>query len=129
MVKAFGLFFEDKLIWLILGGSVLFSFILAIGVILLDTRMINVVDYFPTVFSNERQSGQINLEPASGFPFSVATFTFGTMLSVISFYSSNFSPGLLRIFSYRKHLCKLWGFSWWFYLLSFLFFFYAQFRR
>ncbi|MGO4928040.1 DUF2254 domain-containing protein [Fundicoccus sp. Sow4_F4] len=102
MVKAFGLFFEDKRIWLILGGSVLFSFILAIGVILLDTRMINVVDYFPTVFLTSVNLAKSILSLLAGSLFSVATFTFGTMLSVISFYSSNFSPRTVENFLLQK---------------------------
>lgn len=102
MVKAFGLFFEDKRIWLILGGSVLFSFILAIGVILLDTRMINVLDYFPTVFLTSVNLAKSILSLLAGSLFPVATFTFATMLSVISFYSSNFSPRTVENFLLQK---------------------------
>lgn len=102
MVKAFGLFFEDKHIWLILGGSVLFSFILAIGVILLDTRSINVLDYLPTVFLTSVNLAKSILSLLAGSLFSVATFTFATMLSVISFYSSNFSPRTVENFLLQK---------------------------
>ena len=69
MVKAFGLFFEDKRIWLILGGSVYFlSF--SDWCYLARHQNDKCGGLFPNCFSNERQSGQINLEPASGFPFS-----------------------------------------------------------
>lgn len=110
MVKAFGLFFEDKRIWLILGGSVLFSFILAIGVILLDTRMINVVDYFPTVFLTSVNLAKSILSLLAGSLFQWQPSRLGRCYR--SFRSTHLIsvPGLLRIFSYRKHLCKLWGF-------------------
>jgi len=102
MVQTLRLFFEEKRIWITLGGSVLFSFLLAIGVILLDTRRINLLDYSPSFLLTSVDLSKEILSLLAGSLFSVATFTFATMLSVISFYSSNFSPRTVENFLLHK---------------------------
>ncbi|HRG31245.1 MAG TPA: hypothetical protein PK204_07615, partial [Trichococcus flocculiformis] len=44
VLQAFRLTFEEKRMWMTLGGSVLFAFVLAIAVILLDTRLVTALD-------------------------------------------------------------------------------------
>lgn len=102
MWQAFKLVFEEKKIWVTLGGSVLFSFVLAMGVILLDTRFILTLDYFPSFLLTSVNLAKSILSLLAGSLFSVATFTFATMLSVISFYSSNFSPRTVENFLLHK---------------------------
>ncbi|SIN99340.1 Uncharacterized membrane protein [Carnobacterium alterfunditum] len=102
MIQTLRLFFEEKRIWVTLGGSVLFSFLLAIGVILLDTRMVNLLDYSPSFLLTSVDLSKEILSLLAGSLFSVATFTFATMLSVISFYSSNFSPRTVENFLLHK---------------------------
>lgn len=102
MIQTVRLFFEEKRIWITLGGSVLFSFLLAIGVILLDTHMVNLLDYSPSFLLTSVDLSKEILSLLAGSLFSVATFTFATMLSVISFYSSNFSPRTVENFLLHK---------------------------
>ncbi|WP_373470597.1 DUF2254 domain-containing protein [Carnobacterium alterfunditum] len=102
MIQTLRLFFEEKRIWVTLGGGVLFSFLLAIGVILLDTRMVNLLDYSPSFLLTSVDLSKEILSLLAGSLFSVATFTFATMLSVISFYSSNFSPRTVENFLLHK---------------------------
>ena len=80
MWQAFKLVFEEKKIWVTLGGSVLFSFVLAMGVILLDTRFILTLDYFPSFLLTSVNLAKSILSLLAGSLFSVATFTFATML-------------------------------------------------
>ena len=102
MLQALRLTFEEKRMWMTLGGSVLFAFVLAIGVILLDTRLITELDYFPAFLLTSVNLAKSILSLLAGSLFSVATFTFATMLSVISFYSSNFSPRTVENFLLHK---------------------------
>ena len=109
MLQVFRLTFEDKRIWVTLGGSVLFSFILAIGVIALDTRTIPILTFFPTWTLTSVNLAKSILTLLAGSLFSVATFTFSTMLTVISLYSSNFSPRTVENFLLHKTSMRTLG--------------------
>lgn len=102
VLQIWRLTFEEKRIWLTLGGSVLLAFLLAIGVILLDTRWLDLLDGFPAYLLTSVNLAKEILSLLAGSLFSVATFTFATMLSVISFYSSNFSPRTVENFLLHK---------------------------
>lgn len=98
MIKRLKLIFEDKTIWVILGGSVLFSFALSLLVISIDTRTIPLLYFFPDGMLTSVNLSKEILKLLAGSLFSVATFTFATMLTVISLYSSNFSPRAVENF-------------------------------
>lgn len=92
MIEKLNLNLEETKIWLTLGGSVLFSFLLAIVVILLDTRMIPLIEAFPSWSLTSVSLARDILSLLAGSLFSVATFTFATMLTIVTLYTSNFSP-------------------------------------
>ncbi|WP_368646297.1 DUF2254 domain-containing protein [Alkalibacterium putridalgicola] len=92
MTEKWNLSFEEKRIWISLGGSILFSFLLAVLVILLDTRIIAAVDYVPNWALTSVDLARAILSLLAGSLLTVATFTFSTMLTIITLYTSNFSP-------------------------------------
>lgn len=98
MLEKWQLNFEEKKIWLSLGGSVFLSFLLAILVILMDTRVIPILDYFPSWSLTSVTLAREILSLLAGSLFSVATFTFATMLTIITLYTSNFSPRAIENF-------------------------------
>lgn len=98
MIEKWQLNFEEKKIWVSLGGSVLFSFLLAVLVILLDTRTIPFLEYFPAWSLTSVNLAREILSLLAGSLFSVATFTFATMLTIITLYTSNFSPRAIENF-------------------------------
>lgn len=86
------LFLEDKVVWVRLLLAILMSFFLVIVVIILDARYVGIVDVIPHWFLTSTKFAQMIISSLAGSLFSVATFTFGTILTVLSFYASNFSP-------------------------------------
>lgn len=92
MIEKWNLNMEEAKVWLTLGGSVLFSFLLAILVISLDTRLITLIEYFPAWTLTSVDLAREILSLLAGSLFSVATFTFATMLTIVTLYTSNFSP-------------------------------------
>ncbi|MGP6139491.1 MULTISPECIES: DUF2254 domain-containing protein [unclassified Jeotgalibaca] len=102
MLDALKLVYEEKRIWVTLGGNVLIAFMLALVIIALDTRLIPTVELISPVFLTSVNLAKDILSLLAGSLFSVATFTFGTMLAVISFYSSNFSPRTVENFLLHK---------------------------
>lgn len=102
MIEKLNLNLEETKIWLTLGGSVLFSFSLAIFVILLDTRVIPLVEAFPSWSLTSVSLARDILSLLAGSLFSVATFTFATMLTIVTLYTSNFSPRATENFLLNK---------------------------
>ncbi|MDN6291183.1 MAG: DUF2254 domain-containing protein, partial [Tetragenococcus koreensis] len=98
MIEKWNLSMEERKIWLTLGGSVLFSFFLAVLVILFDTRILAGVEYLPKWTLTSVDLARQILGLLAGSLFSVATFTFATMLSIITLYTSNFSPRAIENF-------------------------------
>ncbi|MCC5895791.1 MAG: DUF2254 domain-containing protein [Alkalibacterium sp.] len=98
MIEKWNLNIEETKIWVTLGGSVLFSFLLAIFVISLDTRVIPILNEFPTWTLTSVNLAREILSLLAGSLFSVATFTFATMLTIITLYTSNFSPRAIENF-------------------------------
>lgn len=92
MVEKWNLNMEERKIWIILGGSVLFSFLLAVLVILFDTRILAGVEFLPNWTLTSVDLAREILGLLAGSLLTVATFTFGTMLSIVTLYTSNFSP-------------------------------------
>ncbi|GEK90595.1 DUF2254 domain-containing protein [Alkalibacterium kapii] len=98
MIEKWNLSMEERKVWLTLGGSVLFSFSLAVLVILFDTRILAGVEYLPKWTLTSVGLARQILGLLAGSLFSVATFTFATMLSIITLYTSNFSPRAIENF-------------------------------
>lgn len=98
MIEKWNLNIEETKIWVTLGGSVLFSFLLAVFVISLDTRVIPILEQFPTWTLTSVDLAREILSLLAGSLFSVATFTFATMLTIITLYTSNFSPRAIENF-------------------------------
>lgn len=102
MTEKWNLNMEERKIWLTLGGSVLFSFLLAILVILFDTRILMGVEILPAWSLTSVNLAREILGLLAGSLFSVATFTFSTMLTIITLYTSNFSPRATENFLLNK---------------------------
>ncbi|MDE1549826.1 DUF2254 domain-containing protein [Jeotgalibaca caeni] len=100
---------EDHQNWIVFGGSVFISFVLSILVILLDTRMIPLLDHVPEwLLTNVTIAIEV-LSALVGTLFAVTTFTFSAMLTVVSLYSSNFSPRLIENFLLNKVALRTLG--------------------
>ncbi|WP_027108196.1 DUF2254 domain-containing protein [Lacticigenium naphthae] len=102
MIEKWNLKFQEKKIWVTLGGFVFFSFSLAIVVISFDMRMIPLVDSMPSWALTSVELAKEILSLLAGSLFSVATFTFATMLTIITLYTSNFSPRAVENFLLNK---------------------------
>ncbi|WP_423189164.1 DUF2254 domain-containing protein [Alkalibacterium sp. f15] len=109
MIEKWNLNMEERKIWITLGGSVLFSFFLAIVVILFDTRIFMGVEYLPTWTLTSVDLAREILSLLAGSLFSVATFTFATMLTIVTLYTSNFSPRAIENFLLNRTSMRTLG--------------------
>lgn len=76
----------------------LLAFILSILMILLDTRAVPLLDNFPDWILTNVSTAKEVLSTLAGTLFTVTTFVFTAMLTIISLYTSNFSPRAVENF-------------------------------
>lgn len=100
---------EEKHIWLTFGGLVAFSLMLAFIIILLDTRVIPILDYIPAWLMTNVEMAKEVLSTFAGTLFSVTTFTFMAMLTIVSIYTSNFSGRVVENFFLNKVAIRTLG--------------------
>ncbi|MGX7108834.1 DUF2254 domain-containing protein [Facklamia miroungae] len=102
MIESLKLYFEDQKSWWVFLYNVIFAFVLAVFVMLMDSRYWGDLDALPSVMLTSQNFAQMILSSLAGSLFAVATFTFATMLSVMSYYASSFGPRTIENFLFRK---------------------------
>lgn len=73
---------------------------LAIGAILIDTKYVPILDFIPDLFLTRVELAKVILGTLSGSLLTITTFTFSTIMVVLTMYSSNFSPRVVNNFLY-----------------------------
>ncbi len=103
------IFLYNKRTWVYFLQYVLLSLVLLTAVLLVDTS--DTIDhrYLPEVFFTSAESAQSVLSSLSSALLSIATFTFTTIISVLTFYSSSFTPRVVENFASKKITMKVLG--------------------
>ncbi|NLY82101.1 MAG: DUF2254 domain-containing protein [Clostridiales bacterium] len=109
MISKIKIFYNDNKVWMYLGKYILISFLLAVGAILIDIRFIPILDYIPAFLMTSVDLAQSILGTLSGSLLTITTFTFSTIMVVLTMYSSNFSPRVVNNFLTDKITMKVLG--------------------
>ncbi|MGF3114985.1 DUF2254 domain-containing protein [Facklamia sp. P12937] len=109
MIESLKLYFEDQKSWWVFVYNVILAFFLAVLVMLMDVRYWGDLDALPSVLLTSQNFAQMILSSLAGSLFAVATFTFATMLSVMSYYASSFGPRTIENFLFRKSSTQTLG--------------------
>ncbi|NLX94175.1 MAG: DUF2254 domain-containing protein, partial [Clostridiales bacterium] len=92
-----------------LGNYISISFLVAIVAILIDTKTIPLLDYIPDFLLTSVELAKLILGTLSGALLTITTFTFSTIMVVLTMYSSNFSPRVVTNFLTDKITMKVLG--------------------
>lgn len=103
------MFYENKKFWLYILRYILISILLAVFAILIDTKFINVLSFIPSIFLTSIELAKVILGTLAGSLLTITTFTFSTIMVVITMYSSNFSPRVVNNFLNDKISMKVLG--------------------
>ncbi|KNZ40653.1 DUF2254 domain-containing protein [Acetobacterium bakii] len=103
------LMFKNNKMWVILSGYVLVSLLLSIAVILIDNRTLPIQNYLPTIFFTSVDLARTILGLLAGVLLTITTFTFSTILIVLTMYSAQFSPRVVNNFLTNKITMKVLG--------------------
>lgn len=109
MVQRLKLFYEDNRIWLYLLRYILVAILLAILAILIDTKFIGVLSFIPSIFLTSVELAKVILGTLAGALLTITTFTFSTIMVVLTMYSSDFSPRVVNNFLKDKISMKVLG--------------------
>lgn len=89
--------------------SILISIIMAVTVILMDAQIIMGKEYIPRFLLTSVDLAKLILSTLAGSLLTITTFTFSTIMVVLTTYSSNFSPRVVNNFLTDKTTMKVLG--------------------
>ncbi|MBF7097519.1 DUF2254 domain-containing protein [Alkalibacter mobilis] len=124
MLHKLKILYENNKIWIYLIRTVSISFFIAIIVILIDTGFIPIIRFIPEIFLTSVDLARNILAILAGSLLTITTFTFSTIMVVLTTYSSNFSPRVVENFLTDRITMKVLGIfvGGFFYCISALFF-------
>lgn len=109
MFERIKMYYNGNKMWVQLGQYILISFLLAVLAILIDTKTIPGLDYIPNLFLTSVDLAKLILSTLSASLLTITTFTFSTIMVVLTMYSSNYSPRVVSNFLTDKITMKVLG--------------------
>lgn len=95
--------------WMYLVQSILISILMAVGIILIDSQIIVGKEFIPRFLLTSVGLAKLILSTLAGSLLTITTFTFSTIMVVLTTYSSNFSPRVVNNFLTDKTTMKVLG--------------------
>ena len=108
-MERFKIFYHNHRTWFYNLQYILVSIILMIIVSLIDLCIIPIQPYLPGVLLTKVGLAKSILTTMAGALLTITTFTFSTILSVMSAYASNFTPRAVENFVNMKITMKVLG--------------------
>ncbi len=109
MLDRIKVFYRNNTMWMQLGRSILASALIAIIVILIDSKIIPILEYIPFFLLTSVELSKLILSTLAGSLLTITTFTFSTIMVVLTMYSSEFSPRVVNNFLTDKITMKVLG--------------------
>ncbi|MCU9533732.1 DUF2254 domain-containing protein [Streptococcus sp. CSL10205-OR2] len=109
MFERLKLWYYNHKAWIYNTQYILYSIVLVNIVMLVDLGYFDVKDYIPSIFYTKVSLAKTILATLAGAQLTITTFTFSTILSVMSNYMSNFSPRVVENFVDTKITMKVLG--------------------
>lgn len=102
------LLFNNKT-WIITLQSMLISCIILAIVIAIDTGMLSIAPYIPAILLTKVGLATTILSALAGALLSMTVFTFSTIMTIVSFYSSNYTASTIDDFVKSDIVLKVLG--------------------
>ena len=109
MIEKIKKFYANNTVWLFLLKYIFISIILSVAAVLIDTRTLPLLDNIPSIFLTSVDLAKVILGTLAGALLTITTFTFSTIMVVLTMYSSNFSPRVINNFLTDKVSMKVLG--------------------
>ena len=109
MIEKIKKFYSENRVWLYILKYILISIVLSAIAILIDTRTVPILDNIPSIFLTSVDLAKTILSTLAGALLTITTFTFSTIMVVLTMYSSDFSPRVVNNFLTDKVSMKVLG--------------------
>lgn len=109
MIKKIRILYEDNIVWINLSKYLGISILLSAFVLLIDTKLIPVHWIVPSFLLTSVDLAKTILGALAGALLTITTFTFSTIMVVLTTYSSNFSPRVVENFLTDKVSMRVLG--------------------
>ncbi len=109
MIEKLRKFNSENRIWMYLLRYISFSIGLSITAVLIDTGTIDLIDRIPLLFLTSIDLAKTILSTLASALLTITTFTFSTIMVVLTMYSSEFSPRVVNNFLTDKISMKVLG--------------------
>lgn len=109
MLKKLRMYYNDNKPWFYLVSTAAWGAILAIVVLLINTKALPVINRVPDFLLTNVSLAQSILGTLAGALLTITTFTFSTTMVVLTTYSSNYSPRVVENFLQDKTTMKVLG--------------------
>lgn len=100
---------ENHKIWIYVVQQILIALIVFSVVSMIDMKFVPYSDYIPEFFLVSQTLSKLILSTLAGALLTVTTFTFSTIMVVLTTYSSNYSPRIVENFLSEKSTMKVFG--------------------
>lgn len=100
---------DENIIWIYPLGHMLIALILSYFVINLDIRGYTLYRYVPRIFLTSVSLSRTILGALTSSLLTITTFTFSTIITVLTMYSLDFSPRIVENFLKEKLSLKVLG--------------------
>nr|WP_300004851.1 DUF2254 domain-containing protein [Tissierella sp.] len=101
--------YSNNRVILYLLKYIVISIILCAIAILIDTRTVPILENIPSIFLTSVDLAKVILGTLAGALLTITTFTFSTIMVVLTMYSSDFSPRVVNNFLTDKISMKVLG--------------------
>ena len=109
MLQKLLMFLKNKKMWITLGSYFLFALLLSFIMVMIDNGTWPLEALIPPLFFTSVDLAKQILSMLSGVLLTITTFTFSTILVVLTTYSSQFSPRVVENFLMNKITMKVLG--------------------
>lgn len=101
--------YERNIVWIYPLINMVGALSLSLGVIYLDTRGYVIYEHVPRIFLTSVSLARKILGALVASLLTITTFTFSTIMAVLTMYSSDFSPRIVENFLREKISLKVMG--------------------
>lgn len=109
MIEKIKKIYSENTIWIYLSKYIFISIFLSALVIAIDTKTLPILDNIPSIFLTSVDLAKTILSTLAGALLTITTFTFSTIMVVLTTYSSDFSPRVVNNFLTDKVSMKVLG--------------------
>lgn len=109
LIDRLKVFYRNNTMWVYLIRSIFISIVLATIVILVDAQVLGGKEHIPSFLLTSVDLAKLILSTLAGSLLTITTFTFSTIMVVLTMYSSNFSPRVVNNFLTDKTTMKVLG--------------------